>query len=209
VKLEVSRNTLMMSAAVVSNLRVSVIRPRSWSSVSAESPRTWGITATPVSNPESPSARRGKTSSATATMATGLPCAAVMALPQSITTEPSASTRASATTVSTRFKPRYTPTNPTAIPMASVNPRRNTAASSASRARVTNTASPCSSCGAKGFSMMCAVASAAERVIVMRKSVAAKPSRANTNSLPAHQGRRCSSIAMEPSPCGLSLATVR
>ncbi len=53
------------------------------------------------------------------------------------------------------------------------------------------------------------VASAADRVIVMMKSVAAKPSSTSTKSLPAHLGRTRSSIAIEPWPCGLSRATRR
>ena len=56
-----------------------------------------------------------------------------------------------------------------------------------------------------GFSTMWAVASAAERVIVMTKPVATKPIRQRTNSLPCHQGSSRSSIEIEPSPCGLSL----
>ncbi len=60
-----------------------------------------------------------------------------------------------------------------------------------------------------GFSIRWALASAAERVIVMMKSVAAKPSSASTNSLPFQKLSSRSSIAIEPSPCGLSSATRR
>ncbi len=60
-----------------------------------------------------------------------------------------------------------------------------------------------------GFSIRWAVASAADRVMVMMKSVAAKPSRASTNSLPFQKVSSRSSIAIEPSPCGLSSATRR
>ena len=43
----------------------------------------------------------------------------------------------------------------------------------------------------------------------MMKSVAANPRSVSTKSLPFHQGSRCSSMAMEPSPLGLSRATRR
>ena len=56
---------------------------------------------------------------------------------------------------------------------------------------------------------MCTDASAADRVIVMIHEVATKPSRTSTNSLPRQNGSRSSSIATEPCPCGLSLATRR
>ena len=68
---------------------------------------------------------------------------------------------------------------------------------------------PCSSPCMNGFSTMCAVASAAESVIVMMKSVATKPSRTSTKSLPFHHDSRWASIEIEPSPCGLSSATRR
>jgi hypothetical protein len=57
--------------------------------------------------------------------------------------------------------------------------------------------------------MRWAVASAADSVIVMVKSVAAKPRSTSTNSLPPHHGSTRSSMAIEPSPCGLSRATLR
>ena len=60
-----------------------------------------------------------------------------------------------------------------------------------------------------GFSIRWALASAADRVIVMRKSVAAKPSSARTNSLPFQNDSSRSSMAIDPSPCGLSTATRR
>jgi hypothetical protein len=56
---------------------------------------------------------------------------------------------------------------------------------------------------------MCAVASAADRVMVMMKSVAAKPSSTRTNSLPFQNDSSLTSIAIEPSPFGLSAATRR
>lgn len=78
-RLESSRNPLMISATVVSSLRVSRTRPSGRAYVSVASPRTWGITATPVSKPDMPSASFGKTRSATPIIATGEECAAVMA----------------------------------------------------------------------------------------------------------------------------------
>ena len=57
--------------------------------------------------------------------------------------------------------------------------------------------------------MMCAVASAADSVIVMMKPVAAKPSRQSTSALPRQRGSSSSSIEMLPWPCGLSSATRR
>ena len=95
------------------------------------------------------------------------------------------------------------------MPIASVKPRRKTAPSSASRTRVIATWCPCRSSGTLGFSTMCAVASAADRVMVIRKSVAAKPSSTSTNSLPFQKDSSRSSIAIDPSPCGLSTATRR
>jgi hypothetical protein len=71
-KLLVIRKPLMIRAAVVSSLRVLRIRPRGRSWVSWGSPRTRGITATPVSNPDRPRASFGKTIRAIATMASGL-----------------------------------------------------------------------------------------------------------------------------------------
>ena len=93
------------------------------------------------------------------------------------------------------------------MPIASLNPFRKTAPSRATSTSVTSTGWPSSACGTKGFSSRWAVASAAERVIVITKSVATKPSRHRTNSLPCHQGSSFSSIAIEPSPWGLSSAT--
>ncbi len=57
--------------------------------------------------------------------------------------------------------------------------------------------------------MMCAVASAADIVMVMTKSVAANPSRHSTSTLLRQRGSNCSSTAMLPSPFGLSLAICR
>ena len=56
---------------------------------------------------------------------------------------------------------------------------------------------------------MWAVASAVESVIVMRKSVTAKPSSTSTSSFDHQYDSSRSSMATEPSPCGLSRATRR
>ena len=58
----------MITAAVVSSFFVPRIRPAGCSSVSPGSPSTCGMTATPVSKPDRPSASLGKTTSATPTM---------------------------------------------------------------------------------------------------------------------------------------------
>ncbi len=71
------------------------------------------------------------------------------------------------------------------------------------------TAWPSRKPGRYGFSSMCTVASAEESVIVMSHDVATNPSSTSTNSLPRQNGSRFSSIATEPCPCGLSLATRR
>jgi hypothetical protein len=65
----------------------------------------------------------------------------------------------------------------------------------------------CSTPGTNGFSTMWALASAAESVIVMMKSVKAKPRRTSTNALPFQRGSSSSSMRMLPWPCGLCDAT--
>ena len=92
------------------------------------------------------------------------------------------------------------------MPIASLKPLRKTAPSSAISARVIGTSRPCRN-RVYGFSIRWAEASAAERVMVITKPVATKPSNASTKSLPCHHGRSRSSIEIEPSPCGLSRAT--
>ena len=67
-------STLMMSAATSSSFFVLRIRPSGRSSVSPGSPFTSGITATPVSKPERPSASFGNTIIAAASIITGLSC---------------------------------------------------------------------------------------------------------------------------------------
>ena len=71
--------TLMISAAVVSSLRVLRIRPVGSAGVSPGSPLTSGITTTPVSKPDSPSASAGNTSSEAPMIASGEECASVTA----------------------------------------------------------------------------------------------------------------------------------
>ena len=60
--------TLMITAAVVSSFLVLRMRPAGCAAVSSGSPSTSGITATPVSNPDRPSARRGNSSMAKSTI---------------------------------------------------------------------------------------------------------------------------------------------
>lgn len=84
-KLVVIRNTLMISAAVVSSFLVSRIRPVGFASVSSGSPSTSGITATPVSKPDMPSASLGKISSETPIITKTLPRSAVSPCVQSVT----------------------------------------------------------------------------------------------------------------------------
>ena len=66
-KLETTSKTLIKMAAAASNLRVLAMRP------GISSPSTRGITETPVSKPERPSARRGNTSTAARTISRGPP----------------------------------------------------------------------------------------------------------------------------------------
>ena len=63
----------MITAAVVSSRWVLWMRPVGCASVSVLSPITRGMTATPVSNPDSPRASFGNSSTATPTMIQGLP----------------------------------------------------------------------------------------------------------------------------------------
>ncbi|MER5426919.1 hypothetical protein [Streptosporangium roseum] len=76
------RKKLMINAAAVSRRLVPLIRPAGRSGSSSCDPRTRGITATPVSKPDSPSASFGKTSSATPIMTSGLEYCAVSAFSQ-------------------------------------------------------------------------------------------------------------------------------
>ena len=100
-------------------------------------------------------------------------------------------------------------TTTTAMPTASAKPMRKTTPSSTTSAQVSGTSHPCSALPTRGFSTMWAVASAVESVIVMRKSVTAKPSSTSTSSFDHQYDSSRSSMATEPSPCGLSRATRR
>ena len=71
----------MISAAVGSSLRVLRMRPAGCSGVSVGSPWTSGMTATPVSKPDRPSASLGKSSRATPIITSGLPCCGEQRLP--------------------------------------------------------------------------------------------------------------------------------
>jgi hypothetical protein len=75
----VTSRTLMIIAAAISSFFVLRIRPPRCLCVSPGSPSMSGITATPVSKPERPSARRGKRSIATRIIDAGFPYSAVAA----------------------------------------------------------------------------------------------------------------------------------
>jgi len=72
-KLLVSSIALMISAAVRSSFFVFRMRPAGCCGVSVGSPCTSGITATPVSNPDNPSASFGNRMIAIAPIITGSP----------------------------------------------------------------------------------------------------------------------------------------
>ncbi len=199
----------MINAAVVSSFRVFRIRVAGWAGSSSAAPSTCGITATPVSKPDRPRASFGNTTSEMPIITQMFECSVVSMPRQFVTSSGAVITFQSALPITIRFRPRYTTTRTTAIPIASPKPRRNTPASSASRTRVMITSLPSNQCGTYGFSITCAVASAADSVIVMMKSVAMKPSRTRIVNLPFQRPRSRSSIAIEPSPCGLSAATRR
>ena len=67
-------STLMISAAVFSSFLAFRIRDCRISGAVSPSPRINGITATPVSKPERPSASFGNSSSANASIITGFDC---------------------------------------------------------------------------------------------------------------------------------------
>ncbi|GAA3029470.1 hypothetical protein GCM10020000_02630 [Streptomyces olivoverticillatus] len=142
-------------------------------------------------------------------MARGEECSALAACHQSVTATGSPMTCQAAVASTMTLSTRYSDTSTTATPIASRKPLRKTAPRAAISTRVIHMLPPCIHCGAKGFSTACAEASAADKVMVIMKSVAAKPSSTRTNSFPAHQGSSRSSMAIEPSPCGLSFATRR
>ena len=80
--------------------------------------------------------------------ASALECSRVSADHQSVTYAEPVATCARASPTTTAFSARYTATSTTAIPMASPNPRRNTAASAPSSTRVTTNWCPCTKFGA-------------------------------------------------------------
>ena len=109
--LEVTRKTLMITAAVASIRWVPRMRPTGCCSSSPpgparRAPSTWVITATPVSKPDMPSASFGNTRSETATIIAGLPYSAFNAWVQSVTTWGWVATWASATAMTIVFSSR-------------------------------------------------------------------------------------------------------
>ena len=107
------------------------------------------------------------------------------------------------------LSPRNTATSGMATFTASVNPSRNTPPRMSSSTIVMATACPRSASGMSGFSTRCTEASADDRVMVMIQDVATNPSRTRTKTLPRQKGSSRSSIAIDPCPWGLSLATRR
>lgn len=105
-KLVVTRKTLITTAAVVSNRRVPAMRPAGARSVSVSAPWTSGITATPVSKPDSPSASFGNTTRATPIITSGSLYLPVNAEDQSPTTVGWPTMWASATTTTTALSTR-------------------------------------------------------------------------------------------------------
>ena len=69
-----TRKKLMITAAASSSFFALRMRPSGRSGVSPGSPCSSGMTATPVSNPERPSASLGRQDERGANMAHGLPC---------------------------------------------------------------------------------------------------------------------------------------
>src|SRR5438128_566532 len=67
-KLLATRNTLIIKAAASNSRRVFLTRPAGCSGVSSVAPRTRGMTVTPVSKPDRPSAGRGNSSTEIASM---------------------------------------------------------------------------------------------------------------------------------------------
>ncbi len=193
----------MMSAAVRSSVLVCLMRDCSTACGSAPSPATSGITATPVSNPDMPSASFGKYQSEKASTMNGFDCWCTMFRPHSVIATGSVHMATSSYPMTTTFSARYAATSMTAIQIASRNPLRKIAPSSATSTSV-RASWWCIQGGTNGFSTTCCVASAAESVMVMTKSVAANPSRHRTNALPRQRGRRSSSTDRLPWPCGLS-----
>ena len=104
--LEVNKNALMMIAAVVSRRFVPRMRPLGTPSASVFPPVICGITATPVSNPDRPSASFGNTMSAIPTTTNGLPFCVASAPHQSETSTGFAATCASDTLITIALSTR-------------------------------------------------------------------------------------------------------
>jgi hypothetical protein len=130
----------MMMAAVASNLRVLRMRPAGLASASSSLPRTRGMTATPVSKPERPSAILGKSSRAMPSATQGFPCSVITAPHHEPSRSPRLVTSRRARPITTRFSARYKATIATAIPIASLKPFRNTPPRATRRIEVTSTA---------------------------------------------------------------------
>jgi hypothetical protein len=81
---------------------------------------------------------------------------------------------------------------------ASEKPIRKTPPRISSMTTVMGTAWPSRNGGRYGFSSMCTVASAADRVMVMIHDVATNPSSTSTNTFPRQNGSRFSSMATDP-----------
>ena len=130
-------STLMIRAAVESSFLVFRIRPAGLSSVSSASPRTSGMTATPVSKPESPRASFGKRITAIAAIIAGLPCCSKSDARQFASTSGCRAISATHRNNTTAFSTRYVPTRLTASLIASLNPRTKMAPRVRSSASVT------------------------------------------------------------------------
>lgn len=132
-----NRKPDMVTAAVVSSRWVPRIRPAGRSRVSCTPPLICGITATPVSNPDSPSASLGNTISASATAITGSPWAAERLSHQFPTTAGWVAMRHRPVRMTAAFTVRNPATRTTARPMTSRNPRRKTSTRPRIRTSVT------------------------------------------------------------------------
>ena len=196
----------MISAAPARSLRVLRMRDRSLSCAVCPVAAISGIIDTPVSNPDRPRTRSGNAMTA-ASIAPPRPPTSDTAdihvdnAPSVVNT----STRPRMTT--TALRRRNAATSGIATVTASLKPSRNTPPSRSRKNTVMATACPCSASGMRGDSSRCTDASAADKVMVMIHDVATKPRRTRTNTLPRQNGRRSSSMATDPCPWGLSLAT--
>ena len=109
----------MITAAAVSSFLVFRIRPCGFSSVSVSSPRTSGITATPVSKPDSPSASLGNRMTAITAITAGLPCSTSSIARQRARSSGWRKISRAATARTTVLSDRYAATMTTASPIAS------------------------------------------------------------------------------------------